>query len=88
MILGGPQWGPEEYRQSVHHWVHMVGVTEGMSVAFLLDFLRPKKGNGRGWLFLIIPFITLGIMYMGEQKRKKQLSSVARLSDMSSDARR
>ena len=54
----------EEYRQSVHHWVHMVGVTEGMSVAFLLDFLRPKKGNGRGWLFLIIPFITLGIMYM------------------------
>jgi hypothetical protein len=78
----------QAYKQPVHHWAHMVGVSEGLSAAFLFEALRPKKGKSRGWLFLLIPFVTIGIIYMAEQERKKELSSIARLSDMGSDARR
>ena len=54
------------------HKAHYEGATIGMTVAFLLDMIHPKKGKKRSFLWKVIPIATIALLFYQNSERVRQ----------------
>ena len=62
------------------HKAHYEGATIGMTVAFLLDMIHPKKGKKRSFLWKVIPFATIALLFYQNAEREREEKELTRVS--------